>query len=317
MAAREHGVAGAVLAGVRLARISPPRAAWQEAKYRQKIDTVWRDVLRDTLHEALHALARNGVATVALKGPLLAARLYDDAVVRPSVDLDLLVEPASLQTAAVALGSLGYEREGGEVGRFFRDHHHHVHLFHPARPPIELHFEAYRGFGTVLPAAPFLARSIPCAVPGWHEARVLAPEDEFLYLAVHAASHRFQLLVWLFDLKLFVLRHPDLRWDHIAILASAHRLSTVVSFVSALLSEWLGAPASGSAYLPAVGESRAFVVEQLARARTPHVVNAAASFLFSALLCDNVAQAAAFSRRFVRAKVFHEASLRARGLLSS
>jgi hypothetical protein len=163
-----------------------------------------------------------------------------------------------------------------------------------------------------LPAGPLLGRSIPCGVPGWSDARVLAPEDEFLYLAVHAASHRFQRLGWLYDLKLLLIRHPDLPWERIASRAKADGLSAVASFTYALLSDWLGVAPGGDAQLPPLGKTRAHAAERLARPQSNHVANAVTAFLFSALLCDGPVRAAAFVGRFVRIKVLHEAPLRAR-----
>lgn len=43
---------------------------------------------------------------------------------------------------------------------------------------------------------------------------VLQPEDELIYLAVHAARHRLERLGSLYDLRLFLERHP-LDWTRI------------------------------------------------------------------------------------------------------
>ncbi len=298
-AAHQHGVAGVVLAGVGRAQVSLPPCVTGGAIERLRLGAVWRDALHDALRKVLRALNEGGVRTAALKGPLLALRLYDDEVLRPSEDLDLLLDPAALDAAIRALTPLGYERESGDVERFYHQHHHHVRMLHATLPTVELHFYAYRGFGTVLPAAPLLARAIPCGVPSWSDALVLSPEDEFLYLAVHAASHRFQALMWLFDLKLLVLRHPDLRWELLADRAASYGFSAVVSFACGLLSDWFGvAPPDGSRPIPPVGMIRAVAAESLIRPPWTYVVNAVATFLFTLLLCDDMANAAAFSRRW-------------------
>jgi hypothetical protein len=315
--ADEQGVAGVVIAGIEGAGIAAAVAESQQAMRQMRPSTVWRDVLRDTLRDILAALFVGGIEAVPLKGPLLAARLYGEDTLRPSTDLDVLVSPASLDAAIDALRPLGYMLEGGKVGRFFRDHHHHVHLLHPALPVVELHFDAYRGFGTVLPAESLIARSIPCNVPGWNDVRVLAPEDEFLYLAVHAASHRFERLVWLYDLKLLLRRHPNLRWDVLAARAEARHLSAVVSFTCVLLSMWLGTNCLGSAYLLPLGNARRLAAEYLLPAQSGHVLNAAADFVFRSLLCDDAGQVAVFVGRVVRVKVCHEAPLRLRTFFSN
>jgi hypothetical protein len=314
-AAQEHGVVDVVVAAADRAGVSPPSAALERAMQQKRLASVWQDVLHHALHAILGALQQGGIRAAALKGPVLAARLYDEHTARPSSDLDVLVEPASIDAACELLRPLGYTLEGGRAGRFFREHHHHVHVLHPTLPSLELHFEASRGFGTVLPAAPLLARATPCELPAWSDAYVLSPEDEFLYLAMHAASHRFQRLLWLFDLKLLALRHPDLRWDVLAARAKEYGLSAVLAFTCALLSEWLGAPRCGGAELARLGERRAHLAQHLSRLQRGHAVNAALGFLLSAVLCEDLAHAAAFSSRFVRVKVLHEAPLRAQALL--
>jgi hypothetical protein len=316
-AARDHGLASVVLAAARRARVPASVIKADAVTQELRLGAVWQDILRDTVRNALTALEQREVPAVALKGPLLAARLYDDEIVRISTDVDLLVAPASIDQAVLALRPLGYELEGGAVGRFYRSYHHHVHLLHPTLPPLELHFEAYRGFGTVLPAAPLLGRSITCAVPGWGQVRVLSPEDEFVYLAVHAASHRFQRLLWLFDLKLHVLRHASLRWEDVAMCAKAHRVSAAVSFACQLLSDWLDVPAAGSIALPTLAEARFHAARYLARRQPIHVVNAAADLFFSTLLCDNASRRVELWERFVRMKISHDAPLRLRALFSS
>jgi hypothetical protein len=134
---------------------------------------------------------------------------------------------------------------------------------------------------------------------------------------VHAASHRFQLLVWLFDLKLLAIRRPDMRWDEVHSRAESLGFSAVVSLTCRLLSEWLGAPCPEPSDLAPLGGARATAAKRLAPPRAIHLVNAASDFLFSVLLCDDLGRAAAFSRRFFRTKLFHEMPMRARAFLAS
>ncbi len=315
-ASREHGVGGVLLAGLRRANIAGPRDAVESHERLLFVESMRQDVMRQTLEDVLAALARHGVANVALKGPLLASRLYDAAVVRPSTDLDVLVAPSSLDATVLALGPLGYSLEGGARGRFFREHHHHVHIVHRVLPVIELHLEAYRGFGTSLPAGPLVERAVPSGVPGFAAARVLSPEDEWLYLAVHGASHRFDRLSWLYDLKVFCRAYPALRWDVVAARARERRLEAVVALASRLLKDWLGMDVRDHGHLARLGNARARAAQHFAKPRVGHLANAAASFAFDALLCDPRA-VAAFGARYLRTKVLHELPLRGRERLVS
>ncbi|MBX3252467.1 MAG: nucleotidyltransferase family protein, partial [Myxococcales bacterium] len=161
----------------------------------------------DMLHRMDAALGTAGLRAVALKGALLAERLYPRPSARPTTDIDLLVCEQDLELAARALESLGYTPSTAASEEHFRRAGHHLHLLHPAAPCIELHFHAYRGFGRILRSEPLVGRSR--AVPGFASVRVLAPEDELLYLAVHAAGHRFMRLVWLYDLLLLLQQLDD------------------------------------------------------------------------------------------------------------
>jgi hypothetical protein len=315
--AEDHGVSGVLVDAARRMGVAPRGEAWHRTGQHLLKHALWGDVQADALHKTLKILAADGIEAAVLKGPVLAARLYGDAIVRPSTDLDLLLEPSSLDRAVRALKPLGYVLEGGRPGRFFRRYHHHVHALHPVLPTLELHFDAYRGFGTSLPAGPLLRRAAACRLASWSDATVLAPEDEFFYLAVHAASHRFERLVWLFDLKLLLLRHPELRWDLVAARARAHHLSAVVSFVCGLLADWLDAPAQDAwAHLPRLPDVRRRAAEGLTGRKSGHAVNAVADLLYCTLLCDDLPRAAAFSKRFVAIKVLHEAPSRVRSRLS-
>ena len=61
------------------------------------------------LRAALKRLTDEGVRVVVLKGVVLGVLLYRDPVVRPMIDLDLLVPEASLSQAMAVLTELGYE----------------------------------------------------------------------------------------------------------------------------------------------------------------------------------------------------------------
>jgi hypothetical protein len=197
------------------------------------------DRLRAHLAEALGAL--RGIPVVALKGPLLGERLYPDPRARPSTDLDLLVAPAELDRAAAALATAGWRAPTTRAEAWYRRHHHHLHLERAGAPVVELHFRAATAFGADLDAAPLLARARP------HDsgALVLAPEDEWLYLAVHAANHRFERLGWLYDLKLLARTRPT--WDVVLARAAEAGVSRAVAFALALVRERLHADVPAAA----------------------------------------------------------------------
>lgn len=155
------------------------------------------------------ALDAANLRGVLLKGALFAERFYPRPETRTSTDIDLLVDPDNLDASAAALQNAGYEPLQSAREGWFRDNHHHLHLGHPHALPLELHFHAHRGFGRILPSRPLLARSRSSEEHRFQALSLLAPEDELVYLAVHAASHRFARLGWLYDCKLLLETMSD------------------------------------------------------------------------------------------------------------
>ncbi len=165
--------------------------------------------VKKLLLESLQSLAQHGIVPVLLKGYGLAQRCYPDPLYRPMSDVDLLVGRADLRPAEAALVEIGLKKNE-DLEDFQLQHHHHLN-FYSALGVVELHFRAIRGFGAAIEAEELLDRSIHGELDG-QAVRYLRPEDELAYLATHATQHLFKGVGWLYDLKLFIQRHPDLDW---------------------------------------------------------------------------------------------------------
>src|SRR5204863_9402994 len=72
-----------------------------------------------------------------------------------------------------------------------------------------------------------------------------APEDEALYLLLHAARHLFLDPLWLYDLKLFLRIYPDLDWARIARRARALRVVSALLMAVEMLERRLGVSVPG------------------------------------------------------------------------
>src|SRR5262245_29729138 len=188
--AERHGVLG-VLHAPLLAGDRVPAEIREQLAQRRALEQLWENHLRETLEPVVAALHDNGVQTVVLKGPVLGERLYDDSSLRRSTDLDLLVAPRDFDAALTVLARFEYQVETGASARYHQRFHHHWCLAHPRRPPIELHFRAYVGFGAHIAAAGFMERARPYRTQRGSPCFILCPEDECLYLCLHAAGHDF------------------------------------------------------------------------------------------------------------------------------
>lgn len=162
------------------------------------------------------ALLGAGVTPIALKGAVLAQRLYpDNPLCRPSSDVDVLVRLDELPAVELAVRSLGLARQvDASLEDVFEDHHHVSFVGQAGL--VEAHFSLIRTMGRGRFAdAEVRGRSVPFDYEG-RLVRVLAPEDEFLYLATHAANHGFMRIAWLVDLQRFLHLHANLDYDVMA-----------------------------------------------------------------------------------------------------
>lgn len=145
------------------------------------------------LKSILRAFDTAGLRVIALKGPSLAGRLYGNASLRTSRDLDLLVPAAELQRARMLLADEGFRASAQP------DDYHQpwlrgtttVELHHDVENPLAFAFDLA---GAWVRAREAKFQGVPC--------RLLAPPDELLFLALHAVRHRFERLSLLLDLRL-------------------------------------------------------------------------------------------------------------------
>lgn len=180
-------------------------SAWLPARER-----AWRDQTLMTHHrrhaERLNALRvlvesfrREGLDCVCLKGPLLAERYYAMPFLRPANDLDLLIRESDAVAAARLMKALGYTLEGQYPWSLQRKLSHHLNFAASDRSPrVEVHFDLKAG-GARLASGPLIDRSVVWTSPAGFPASVLAPPDEAFYACLHAASHAFHRLRWLYD----------------------------------------------------------------------------------------------------------------------
>jgi hypothetical protein len=146
----------------------------------------------------LRAFDQPGIRVVPLKGPLLAEQLYGDAALRVSRDLDLLVSRSDLTAAEAILAGAGFvPGDADDYHRPWRRGGTVVELHHDVENPLAFDFQTEGA----------LRRAMPATFQGeccWR----LAPEDELLYLCLHAARHRFERLSLVVDLQLAFEKLP-------------------------------------------------------------------------------------------------------------
>lgn len=235
-AAARHGVSAWVVDGLTAANVEPGPRLLNDA--RTTISSAHR-TRRFTL-QVFDALAAKGIVPLALKGSVLAARLYpSNPRCRPSSDVDLLVTTEELEAVGRALEGLGLTRQHDvSLGDVFEDHHH-LSYGGPAGL-VEVHFRLISSFGRGLfDDEAIRARALPFEFEG-RRVLLLSPEDEFLYLATHAANHAFLRLSWLVDLQQYLRLAPALDFGVMAVRACDAGFRQAVTVSLHLLERHLG-----------------------------------------------------------------------------
>lgn len=283
-----HGVFGVLHAAAASCPHIPVEVR-EDGDRRHAVEALWHAHISSEFEAVVRLLSNAGIAPLALKGPALANRLYPSPAMRHCMDIDLLVEPEEFERAAAQLTAAGYESEIGVSASYLRQHGHHLTFTKPGCAPVELHFQSYAGFGVVVPARALLARAESVPLGNAVSVKVPAPEDEFLYLAIHAVGHSFVRLVWLYDLKLLLRRYPSFAWDELHRRASDLHVANAVDYSVRVLERWMTARIQGARR---GGGLRIQLADRLlAEASRPHGISIRdnlGGLVFNALLCDSL-----------------------------
>jgi len=159
----------------------------------------------------LDCLEAHRIRAIPFKGPVLAEILYGDLGLRSFSDLDVLVQPADVGRAQLALSTLGYRRASTfspAQERAYIASAYECALDGPAdRNLLEIQWGIVPRFYAVdFDLAGFFQRASRTTLGG-SRVEKLADEDLLLALAVHAAKHLWSRLCWLRDLAAVVGTH--------------------------------------------------------------------------------------------------------------
>jgi len=214
--------------------------------------------------EILDRSAAAGLEIVLLKGAALARTIYHDPMLRPFADIDLLAREKRVGDAKQLLVALGYEIAPDLLSeKFNRKYHNNLPLVRRAPQPIhlELHWRLSDAFSlTAFDHEALFARA-PRVSIAEGVAQVLAPEDQFVYLAAHLDNHgylnrlivdrnasgEFSLhelsgnrLIWFTDLH--ELSSLGIDWTKVLDAACAAHASEALAVSLRLLRSLLGTP---------------------------------------------------------------------------
>jgi hypothetical protein len=147
---------------------------------------------------------------VLLQGVDLLHGVYDDLGLRPMMDIDLWVSKNDYDELARVLTHLGYERDPVYPNTYKRrsiifDIHTHI-----------LWADRIRARKLLLGRSEedLIERVRAMEIEG-EKALCLSPNDQVLYLTLHAFKHRVDRLIWLVDIKRILERWNTAEWERL------------------------------------------------------------------------------------------------------
>jgi hypothetical protein len=233
-------------------RAVPPEAR-QALEAGQRMNALRNDLLMDDLASVLRLLHATRVPAIPLKGPMLADALYGDAALRSSSDLDLLVPRADVGRAWPLLEAAGWQPAEAyrvapyDLGLLVESNIEYAFARHRGEflSILELHWDiAWRWQRDSRAAADLWAAARPANVRG-EACMTLGDPWQFVYLATHAARHRWQGLKWIVDIHELASR-TSLDWDEVVRIAGSLELTRIVRLSLSVCRALYGTPLPGA-----------------------------------------------------------------------
>jgi hypothetical protein len=242
--AEHHGVIPLVYQTLRRVPEGIPSEALEDLRLRYEHNARRNLKFTAELIRILDCLDAYGIAAVPYKGPLLAENVYGDITLREFSDLDILVRPADVPRAKVALGVLGYSPNSpftpAQERAYLKSGYEFVFDGPAGRNLLEIQFAILPRFYAVdFDLDAFFERALPASVGG-RAVKTLSPEDLLLALCVHAAKHAWIRLCWLRDIAGVVQSSP-LQWDLVDQRATELGIDRILGTSLLLASRWLNA----------------------------------------------------------------------------
>lgn len=202
--ADRHRVGALVRHGFRRAGVEPPIGTASPLTVRANATAREGLVFAAETAKLGFALEAAGASTIVLKGAPLAILAHGTLATKAAHDIDLLVAPERLGTAAGVLAAAGYGRIGAAARVALAAWHGFAKdsvWFHPARGlTVELHTALTDFPHHLLPDLGIGSPTQTVTLAQGLEVRTFASEPLFAYLSVHGALSGWRRLKWLADL---------------------------------------------------------------------------------------------------------------------
>jgi hypothetical protein len=242
--AEHHGVIPLVYRTLRRVPDAIPAETLEDLRKRYEHNARRNLKFTAELIRILDCLDACGIPAIPYKGPGLAETAYGDLTLREFSDLDILVRPADVPRAKVALRDLGYSPNSpftpAQERAYLKSGYEFVFDGPAGRNLLEIQFAILPRFYAVdFDLDAFFERAIPASVGG-RAVKSLSPEDLLLVLCAHAAKHAWIRLRWLCDIA-EVAQSLPLQWDVVNRRARELGVDRMLGTSLLLASRWLNA----------------------------------------------------------------------------
>lgn len=211
-----------------LPRRGCPDDLWRQMRAHSAAVAVSNARLLSKLSELRSALDSQGIALIALKGPVLAHRLYGDLAIRPSSDLDILVRPEDAATAVVVLRDLGFSAVDASMIRWqsqwIRTNYEMQFANDASDVRVDLHWRWFHPHYRFAPDQESIWSRSEEITMNNGRFRTLNAVDDALFLVLHAARHDWEALRWLMDIAELLRSLTVEQWQAIEARAAEWRV---------------------------------------------------------------------------------------------
>ena len=157
-----------------------------------------------------------GIANILLKGPFLALQIYNDAAMRPSRDIDILVFPNDVETARSILVQEGYRKVypdfelSTKQQNFYQKHKNQYAFRNPENGClVELHWRLFSQEELFPVSTERVFAQRQEIVLAGKPVYVLSKKHCIEYLCLHGSLHQWFRLHWLRDIAQLISDQKD------------------------------------------------------------------------------------------------------------
>jgi len=185
---------------------------------------------------------------ISLKGPVLSQRIYNDATVRKSHDLDFLVDFNDIDKIHSILILQGYKtdvqyhpQQTNRRHLFFQ--YKHLKFYHPQKKfVLEFHWRLFTYDVFIKSDTKAFIEKFTVDTEFYGKSvKVLKPEFELLYLTVHGATHKWSALKWLADTNQY-LKNVQFDKDEFNLLVKEFRADRILGLYNLIAKRFMHYP---------------------------------------------------------------------------